>query len=567
MKPTSRFLQGAAVLLWMVLLLGCPGGSAWAGVPVWGIDAAPPLNQTDVSPDRMLVKFAPNASEAVVKELIRQVGMQRVRELHALGITILKTKAKRRTLHRVMTALRKSRVVEFVEPDYRIHLNGMPNDPRFNELWAMHNTGQVGGLPDADIDAPEAWDLNSGDANVVVAVIDTGVDYLHEDLQGNLWQNPDEIPANGVDDDGNGFVDDVYGINAITESGDPMDDNGHGTHVAGTIGAVGNNQIGVTGVNWSTRIMALKFMDQTGSGWTSDAVECLNYVLMMRNRGVSVQVINSSWGGPSYSQTLYDAIRMAGTLDILFVTAAGNDYGSNNDILPSYPGSYNLPNIITVAATDRNDQLADFSNFGATSVDLAAPGVDILSTTPANTYAYYSGTSMAAPHVTGAAALVWAKNPVDGYDAVKSILLDSVDPLPVLSGRVLSGGRLNLVNALSGTFSSRSYDLYLSYTGDSASHPPVHDCATFTATQMCLDSCGGCGSLIRRPVGGSPLNLKIWIGQVPCGNRTLHFMGTSIDGSVFPDRLHAIGGWGIDPSNGEVLGVEGIENPACTLIP
>ena len=251
----------------------------------------------------------------------------------------------------------------------------------------------------------------TGSSSVVVAVIDTGVDYNHVDLAANIWTNPGEIAGNGIDDDGNGFVDDVHGYDFANNDGNPMDDNGHGTHVAGTIAAVGNNSLGVTGVAWSTSIMPLKFLSANGSGYLSDAVEAINYATMMRTRyGVNVRVDNNSWGGGGFSSAMQSAIQAANDAGILFVAAAGNS-GTNNDASPQYPANYDSPNVISVAATDQNGQLASFSNYGATTVDLAAPGVSIYSTTPNNTYSTYSGTSMATPHVSAVAALAWALNP------------------------------------------------------------------------------------------------------------------------------------------------------------
>ncbi len=274
----------------------------------------------------------------------------------------------------------KTGKVEYAEPNYRISLySTTPNDPKFSELWGLHNSG----TPTACIKAPEAWDIFTGTSSVVVAVIDSGVDYTHDDLHDNLWVNPGEIANNGIDDDGNGFIDDVYGINAIMSSGDPMDDNGHGTHVSGTIGAVGNNGEGVVGVNWHVKIMALKCFDADGYGVVSDAIACINYVLDMKDKGVNIRVTNNSWGGSDASTPLKDAINALRDEGILYVAAAGND-GTDNDGAPQYPASFNLDNIIAVAATDHNDDLAPFSNYGTASVDLGAPGDGILSTIPSS---------------------------------------------------------------------------------------------------------------------------------------------------------------------------------------
>ncbi|MBU4271129.1 MAG: S8 family serine peptidase [Planctomycetes bacterium] len=313
----------------------------------------------------------------------------------------------------------------------------VPTDPYYNQLWGM-----------TAIDAPDAWTITTGSSSVVVAVIDTGVDYTHVDLAANIWTNPGEIAGNGIDDDRNGFVDDVYGYDFVNNDGDPMDDNSHGTHVSGTIAAVANNGVGVAGVNWSSSIMALKFLDGNGSGYLSDAVRAINYATMMRNQyGVNVRVMNNSWGGGGYSYALYSAIEAGNNADILFVAAAGNS-GSNNDVSPQYPANYSCSNVVSVAAVASSGQLASFSSYGATTVDLAAPGVSIYSTVPGNRYASYSGTSMAAPHVAGVAALAFALAPDASVAEVRDAILGGAEPLAALSGKTAAGGTLNAYNTL-----------------------------------------------------------------------------------------------------------------------
>ncbi len=342
--------------------------------------------------------------------------------------------------------------VLYAQPNYRVHVTLTPNDARFTEQYALNNTGQTGGTPDADIDAPEAWDTYTGNPNTIVAVIDTGVDYNHPDLKANMWTNAGEIPGNGVDDDQNGYVDDIHGYNFVSNTGDPMDDYGHGTHVAGTIGAVSNNGEGVAGIAWDVKIMAVKFLDSSGSGTLTGAIDALNYAV---TNGATIS--NNSWGGGGYYQPLKDAIASAALKDHIFIAAAGNDT-NNNDSNPSYPASYDLANIISVAATDHNDELAYFSNFGALSVDLGAPGVDILSTVPTSGplsdpsgYKKLSGTSMATPHVTGVVALVRGLHPDWTYSQVISQVLNTVDLIPSLDGKTLTGGRLNAAGAVTGT--------------------------------------------------------------------------------------------------------------------
>ena len=350
------------------------------------------------------------------------------------------------TVERAVAQYQQSGLFEYAEPDYELHAFLTPNDPSYLDgtLWALNNTGQNGGTSDADIDAPEAWDTRTSANPVIVAVIDTGVRYTHEDLAANMWTNPGEIPGNGIDDDGDGYVDDVYGINAITNTGDPWDDHFHGTHVSGTVGGVGNNGKGVVGVAWNVRIMALKFLNSGGSGYTSDAVKCIDYAIAK-----GAKIMSNSWGGSGYDQALYDAIAAARDADIIFVAAAGND-SSNNDIKPAYPASFALPNIVAVAATDRNNLLASFSNYGANSVELGAPGVSIYSCLNGSDSSYGSlnGTSMATPHVSGALALLRAQFPELSYSNAIAVLLATVDPIPSLTGKTISGGRLNLQKLL-----------------------------------------------------------------------------------------------------------------------
>ncbi|WP_293076587.1 S8 family serine peptidase, partial [Okeania sp. SIO3B5] len=335
-------------------------------------------------------------------------------------------------------------LLELIEPNYIINLNAtVPNDPSFGQLWGLHNTGQTGGTSDADIDAPEAWDIQTGSNNVVVGVIDTGIDYTHPDLVNNMWTNPGEIAGNGIDDDGNGYVDDVYGYDFAYGDGDPLDLHSHGTHVAGTIAANGNNEQGIVGVNWDADLMAIKFLNDSGSGSTFNAILAVEYATMM-----GADLTNNSWGGGGYSQALSDAIAAAGAADSLFIAAAGNS-NSNNDSSPHYPSSYDLDNVISVASTDHNDNKSSFSSYGATSVDLGAPGSNIYSTVPGGGYASFNGTSMATPHVAGVAALVLAENPDLSYQEVKEIIFESTDPISALDGITVTGGRLNAFNALS----------------------------------------------------------------------------------------------------------------------
>lgn len=336
-----------------------------------------------------------------------------------------------------------------LEPDFLLWSDAVPNDPEYHRLWGLHNTGQTGGTPDADIDAQEAWDISTGGAGIVVGVIDTGVDYNHPDLAANMWTNPGETPGDGIDNDGNGFVDDYYGWDFAYDDSDPMDFHSHGTHCSGTIAGIGNNATGVVGVNWDAKIMAIKFLNDSGSGSTADGVDSVNYATMMaRDYGVNIRLTSNSWGGGGYSSALEDAIERSGTEgDMLFVAAAGNNYGNNNDVSPHYPSSYGSDNIIAVASTTHTDAMSNFSNYGPTSVDIGAPGSDVYSTVPGG-YGTKSGTSMATPHVSGVAALAFSLAPNATYTEVRNAIFAGADPIPSMSGKVVTDGRLNAYNTL-----------------------------------------------------------------------------------------------------------------------
>lgn len=341
------------------------------------------------------------------------------------------------TVEKALADCRGNPHIEYAEPNYLLSIDRVPNDPNYGDLWGLNNTGQLGGTPGADISAEEAWNISTGSRDVLVAVIDSGVDYRHPDLEANIFINSGEIPGNGVDDDVNGYVDDVHGWDFANNDDDPLDDNGHGTHVSGTIGAIGNNQIGVVGVNWQVSILPMKFLNASGIGLTSAAIEAIDYSSLM-----GADIINASWGGGGFSQALQEAIGAATSGGTLFVAAAGND-GRDTDQTPHYPSSYDLPGIISVAASNDVDGLAGFSNYGIESVDLAAPGVQISSTVPNGGYGVSSGTSMASPHVAGVAALMRALSPDIGVDEMKQLLLASVDRRPAFVDKTLTGGRLN----------------------------------------------------------------------------------------------------------------------------
>jgi subtilisin family serine protease len=352
----------------------------------------------------------------------------------------------------VIADYQQSGLVAYAEPDRKVQVLQEPNDFRYvdGSLWGLHNIG----VPGADIHAPDGWDMQNTASNIVVAVVDTGVRYTHEDLADNIWVNPGETGldnlgrdkrTNGVDDDGDGYVDDVHGINAILGTGDPFDDHGHGSHVSGTIGGVGNNSVGVVGVCWRVQLMACKFVDSQGNAAISDAITCIDYA---RNKGA--KIINASWGSYNFtSAALRDAINSVRDSKVIFVASAGNN-ANDNDANTLFPSGYEYDNIIAVAATDSTDALAWFSNFGGATVDLGAPGSPIFSCWNGSDsdYRYLDGTSMAVPHVVGACALAWAHYPNETPHQIINRILSGVDLLPGLNGKCTSGGRLNLANAL-----------------------------------------------------------------------------------------------------------------------
>ena len=315
-------------------------------------------------------------------------------------------------MNEVLEMLRNNPNVVYAEPNYYLYaLETTPNDPRFAEQWALNNVGQSGGTVDADIDATEAWDIQTGQKEVVVGIIDTGIDYNHPDLQANMWKNP----------------------------------GAHGTHVAGIIGAVGNNQRGISGANWSVSLVGLKFLTGNGSGTTTDAIAAILYAVDM-----NIPILNNSWGGGGFSQALADAVTAAEQAGILFVAAAGNE-NNNNDNNPNYPSNYENENVLAVASSDRRDKRSGFSNYGFNTVDIAAPGSDILSTTPGNNYQVFSGTSMATPYAAGVAALIKAQFPGISHIGIKYRIMGSVDHVPDFAGKVFTEGRLNARQALAAT--------------------------------------------------------------------------------------------------------------------
>jgi subtilisin family serine protease len=436
-RPARRFLLAAALAAALV-------AAAVASAATNKHSARKPA----AVPGSIIVGFKSHVSAKGQAGLLSAVGARPQKHFAQIDSTVVSVNPANTswTIH----TLEQDPRVAYAEPNFILHAADTPNDPSFTQEWGLNNTGQqvnfTTGTPDADIDAPEAWSVSHGSPDVTVAVIDTGVDMAHPDLAQNIWINQGENCSgcrnNGIDDDGDGYVDDWRGWDFVNHDNDPTDDNGHGTHVSGTIAATGNNGVGTTGVTWNSKIMALKFLDSQGSGSTEDAISAILYA-----RAKGVPIMNNSWGGGDFSQALEDAIELTDQSGELFVAAAGNDF-TNTDQEPFWPSSYQLPNLISVGASDQFDRKAWFSNYGVRTVDLSAPGTNIYSTWKGSTYRFADGTSMATPHVSGAAALVKAVFPNASGVGLKALLLRTVDPVAALAGASRTAGRLNVDHAV-----------------------------------------------------------------------------------------------------------------------
>ncbi len=422
----SRTPFSGMIALLFVFLAGASASTASPGAPV----PSAPCRE-----DQILIKPKPGVDPVTLANFHSARHGKVLHTFERLGRVQIVRLPEGETVPGFIAEYRQGGLVEFAEPDYLVHASLTPNDPAYLDgtLWYLNNFGQSGGTPDADIDAPEAWDLLTSASNIVVAVLDTGILYTHEDLAANMWVNPS---------------DGSHGFNAINGTNDPYDDNGHGTLVSGVMGAVGNNGKGLVGVAWQVQLMGCKSLDSTGNGSDSTLIAGIDFAITNGAR-----IINASLDSPGTSLAVSNAIASARDAGIIFVASCGNG-PTDVDVSPRYPACYDLDNIISVAYTTRNDTLGTYSNFGATNVDLAAPGADMYSTFGPynNSYlggSFLEGTSLAAPCVAGACALVLARYPGENYRLTIGRVLAGVDPLPALAGKCVTGGRLNLRKALS----------------------------------------------------------------------------------------------------------------------
>jgi subtilisin family serine protease len=504
------------IMIVAFMLVGCAAAAPPAGIETY--------HGREVAANAVLVKF-----QAAMPDDVR-IG-EDLDETELVGTAgVMRLHSRSRNTAALINSLSGRPDVAYVEPDYIVHaVETIPDDPRYGELWGL-----------TKISAPLAWDSRTGSTANVAAVIDTGIDYTHPDLAANVWSAP---YAYTVTIGGQSITCPAgsHGFNAITHTCNPMDDNSHGTHVSGTIGAVGDNGIGVTGVNWKTKIIGAKFLNKRGSGSLSDAIEAIDFVIQTRNTfgdDANVRVLSNSWAGGDFSQSLLDEINNANDYGMLFVAAAGNE-GMNNDILPSFPSSYEAANVVAVAATDSTDSLAYFSNYGLKTVDLAAPGVSILSTVRGGGYATYSGTSMATPHVSGAALLVLSACDLDTV-GLKDNILKNVDPVSSLAGKTNTSGRLNVYKAISACGLPPSPDFSLSASpttlsivqGESGtSTVTVSDLNGFTGTvnlEVSVTPSGPFASLSPETVTNSGTStLTVNTGTAPAGTYLLTITGTS----------------------------------------
>jgi subtilisin family serine protease len=467
--------------------------------------------------DRIVVKLkvqsmpdVDSAVDAIAEEIVRAPGVraEALSPRHT-GVQLIHLNQSLSVEEAVSRAAEDPRV-EYAEPDYFVYATDtIPDDPFFKagQMWGLSQAScQFCSQPTPNIDATRAWDIARGSDDIIAVVLDTGVDLQHEDLAANAWVNPSPgaLP---------GFSNDINGWNFINDNNQTFvssSEDYHGTHVAGSIGAVGDNKIGVTGVAWHVRLMSLKFLGgPQGKGSTSNAVRGINYAIDMRNRGFNIRVINASWGGGGNSQALHDAIAAANAAGILFVCAAGNE-SNNVDDTPSYPSAFakDLPGCISVAAVDQGGNLASFSNYGHGSVSLAAPGVQIESTYPGNTYTTLSGTSMSTPYVSGIAVLLWSHEPSLSPDQVKQRLVDTSEPLNSLASLVARSGRASAYAALTNPVRPPQSPVIAAYP-------------QFTKHSVTIDGFGFLNGSSVIEVNGTPLSGIIYDSSFALANGTL----------------------------------------------
>src|SRR3989441_738236 len=550
MRTSGRRLPG----FWLIPVL--------AILPLWaqthGKDKTEFFQGKEAAANEVLVKFRPTTFQSVLQAQTAE----EIDESEWVGGTgLVRFHSSRKNVATLVSELSARSDVEYAEPNYIVHTTAIPNDPRFGELWGLQNTGQTiqgfPGIPGADISATAAWDISTGSRANVAAVIDTGIDYRHPDLAANVWSAP---AAFTVTIGGQSITCPAgsHGFNAITNVCDPLDDNNHGSHVSGTIGAVGNNGTGVVGVNWTASIMGSKFINASGSGTTANAINALEFAVQTKaafaaTGGANVRVLSNSWGGGAFSQALLDEINRANANDMLFVAAAGNS-GTPNDLFPEYPASYNAPNVVAVAATDNTDSLAFFSNYGPSSVHLGAPGIDVLSTTVGSNYAYLSGTSMATPHVSGAALLVLSKCALNTA-SLKTLLLNNVDPIPSLTGLTATGGRLNVSKAIRACAAPANPDFALSATPASQTVTQGGS-TTYTVN---ISPSGGFTAAVSLSAGGLPAGTSASFSPNPATASSTMTVGT---GAATPPGSYALTITGVSGTLTHTVSVTLAVNPA-----
>jgi subtilisin family serine protease len=494
------------------LIILCVIGS-WIGCARGGDVPAAGPRAVAFRQDRILVKPKANADLSGVHAGLKCTSLWKSAAMSNLQVVKLPAGA---NVSDMIARYMGSGLVAYAEPDYAVFTTAIPNDPQYGNgtQWWLHNTGAGGGIAGADIHASEAWDIRTSAPGIIVAMVDSGMRYTHEDLAANVWTNPGEIPANGIDDDGNGITDDVHGVNTVDDSADVRDDAGHGTHTAGVIGGLGNNGVGGSGVAWSVQLMPCKALDASGNGSISTVVKAIDYA-----RAHGARVINNSYGINAPLEAplaaLNDAVAVCRAAGIMFVVSAGNEAIDNDQMAaaPSYPASFAFDNIVSVAATNRADGLSFFSNYGQASVDLGAPGEEIVSAafTSDTSYGAVSGTSESAPIVSGALALLAAQFPGETYLQLYNRLFAGVDPLPGLQGRCRSGGRLNLFKALASASSRPAND-------DFAAAITIAG-APFTVSGINVDATKEAGEPNH---GGDPGGRSVWWSwTAPASGRVL----------------------------------------------